>query len=170
MSLIFPFYFPFLAPGAVRDHVANLYFTPRRILRVRAVSYGQENISMKCLRFLCVGCFATVSLFAAGADGKWECGVKGGDGQVRPLVATLKADGMKLEGTVNGMNGQPDIPIMNGMAHGDEVMWSSKRPAPSGGTMQFDYKGKVSGDEMQITIVRADGQGAPMACTAKRSK
>ena len=91
------------------------------------------------------------------------------DGQGRPLVATLKADGMKLMGTVNGMNGQPDIPIMNGMAHGDEVMWSSKRPAPNGGTMQFDYKGKVSGDEMQITIVRADGQGAPMACTAKRS-
>lgn len=125
---------------------------------------------MKLVRLLSVGCLAAVSMFAAGAGGKWECGVKGGDGQVRPLVATLKADGMKLTGTLNGMNGQPDIEIFNGMAHGDEVMWSSKRPMPNGATMQFDYKGKVSGDEMQINIVRADGQGAPMTCTAKRAK
>ena len=110
-------------------------------------------------------------MFAGAADGKWECGVKGGDGRVRPLVAQLKADGMKLTGTVNGMNGQPDIPIINGMAHGDEmVMWSSKRPIPDGGTVQFDYKGMIKGDEMEINIVRADGKGAPMSCTAKRSK
>jgi hypothetical protein len=126
---------------------------------------------MKTLRILCLGCIASVAMFAGAADGKWECGVKGGDGQVRPLVAQLKADGMKLTGTVNGMNGQPDIPIINGMAHGDEmVMWSSKRPIPDGGTVQFDYKGMIKGDEMEINIVRADGKGAPMSCTAKRSK
>ncbi len=124
---------------------------------------------MKFARLLCLGCIAAVSMVAAGVDGKWECGVKGGDGQVRPLVATLKAEGMKLTGTVNGMNGQPDIPIMNGMAHGDEVMWSSTRPVQNA-TVQFDYKAKVAGDEMQISIVRADGKGEPMACTAKRSQ
>jgi hypothetical protein len=116
----------------------------------------------------CLVCIAPASLFAAGVDGKWECGVKGGDGQVRPLVATLKANGMKLTGTLSGMNGRPDIPIINGMAHGDEVMWSSKRPMQEA-TVQFDYKAKVAGDEMQIEIVRADGKGAPMSCTAKRS-
>jgi hypothetical protein len=124
---------------------------------------------MKFAHLLGLICLAAVSMLAAGTDGKWECGVKGGDGQVRPLIATLKADGMKLTGTVNGMNGQPDIEIFNGMAHGEEVMWSSKRPTPNG-TVQFDYKAKIAGDEMQINIVRADGQGAPMNCTAKRAK
>ena len=124
---------------------------------------------MKLLRFALLAALTAASVFAAGADGKWSCGVKGGDGQVRPLVATLKADGMKLTGTVNGMNGQPDIEIFNGMAHGEEVMWSSKRPTPNG-PVQFDYKAKISGDEMKIDIVRADGQGAPMNCTAARGK
>lgn len=124
---------------------------------------------MKFARLSCLSLLAAASMFAAGVDGKWECGVKGGDGQVRPLVATLKAEGMKLTGTVNGMNGQPDIPIMNGMAHGDEVMWSSKRPIQNG-TVQFDYKAKISGGEMQIEIKRADGKGAPMSCTAKRAE
>jgi hypothetical protein len=125
---------------------------------------------MKFLSILCLASFAAIPMFAAGPDGKWECGVKGGDGQVRPLVATLKAEGMKLTGTVNGMNGQPDIEIFNGMNHGGEmVMWSSKRPIQNG-TVQFDYKGMIKGDEMEITITRADGQGAPMTCSAKRSK
>ena len=126
---------------------------------------------MKFVRLLCLASLAAVSMFAAGADGKWECGVKGGDGVVRPLAATLKADGMKLTGTVNGMNGQPDIEIFNGMNHGGEmVMWSSKRPIPNGGTVQFDYKGMIKGDDMEITITRADGQGSPMTCSAKRAK
>lgn len=76
---------------------------------------------------------------------------------------------MKLSGTLNGMNGQPDIEITNGMNHGKMVMWSSTRPGPNG-PMQFDYKGYPSGDEMKIDIVRADGKGAPMSCTAKKAK
>ena len=121
------------------------------------------------IRFLMLAALLTGSLMAADVDGKWECGVKGPDGVVRPLVATLKADGMKLTGTVNGMNGQPDIEIFDGMAHGGMAMWSSKRPIQNT-TVQFNYKGTPSGDEMKIDIVRADGQGAPMSCTAKRVK
>lgn len=124
---------------------------------------------MKILRFSLLAVLASVTVFAAGPDGKWSCGVKAADGVERPLVATLKADGMKLTGTVNGMNGQPDIEIFNGMAHGEEVMWSSKRPIANA-TVQFDYKGKITGDQMKIDIVRADGQGAPMSCTATRGK
>jgi len=84
-------------------------------------------------------------------------------------VATLKADGMKLTGTVNGMNGQPDIEIFDGMSHGAMAMWSSKRPIQNG-TVRFNYQGTPSGEEMKIDIVRADGQSAPMSCTAKRVK
>jgi hypothetical protein len=129
---------------------------------------------MKILRFLTLtgllaGSVFLQSMSAADVDGKWECGVKGPDGVVRPLVATLRADGMKLTGTVNGMNGQPDIEIFDGMSHGDMVMWSSKRPIQNG-TVQFNYKGTFVGEEMKIDIVRADGQGAPMSCTAKRGK
>jgi hypothetical protein len=120
---------------------------------------------------------ALMGLMACGAfaadlvDGKWECGVKGADGVVRPLVATLKSDGMSLTGTVNGMNGQADIEIFEAMNHGEEVMWSSKRPIQNG-TVQFDYRGAINanGDEMKITITRADGKGEPMSCVAKKKK
>src|SRR4029078_995283 len=108
-------------------------------------------------RFLMVGTLLVGSLMAAEVDGKWECGVKGPDGVVRPLVATLKADGMKLTGTVNGMNGQPDIDIFDGMNHGGTAMWSSKRPIQNA-TVQFNYKGTPSGDELQIEVVRRDAQ------------
>jgi hypothetical protein len=124
---------------------------------------------MRFVGWIAFSALTAGSLMAADVDGKWECGVKGGDGVVRPLVATLKADGMKLTGTVNGMNGQPDIEIFDGMNHGKEVMWSSKRPIQNA-TVQFNYKGTIQGDEMKIEIVRADGQGAPMNCTAKRAK
>ena len=121
---------------------------------------------MKKLAFLFLMAGAA---FAADADGKWSCGVKGGDGVERPLVATLKTDGMKMTGTVNGINGQPDIEIINAMNHGKMVMWSSKRPVQNE-TVQFDYKGTIDGDVMKIDIVRADGKGAPMNCTAKKEK
>jgi hypothetical protein len=124
---------------------------------------------MKLVNVLVLGAIGACSLFAADVNGKWECGVKGGDGVVRPLVATLKADGMKLTGVLNGMNGQPDIEIFNGMNHGDMVMWSSKRPVQNG-TVQFDYKAKFQGDDLNIDITRADGQGAPMNCVAKKAK
>ncbi len=88
---------------------------------------------------------------------------------MRPLVVTLKADGPKLTGKLNGMNGQADIEIFNGMNHEDQVMWSSKRPVQNA-TVQFDYIGTFVGEEMKIDIVRPDGKGAPMNCTAKRSK
>lgn len=124
---------------------------------------------MKFLRPILLSALTAASRRAADVDGKWAYGVKGDDGQVRPLVATLKADGMKLTGTVNGMNGQRDIKIFNGMTHGDQVMWSSKRPTPNG-LVQFDYKAQVAGDEMKIDIVRADGEGAATNCTATRAK
>jgi len=108
-------------------------------------------------------------VFGADADGKWVCSVKGADGVERPLVATLKADGMQLTGTVNGMNGQPDIAIAEGMNHGGMVMWSSTRQIQDA-KVTFNYKGTLNGDEMKIEIVRADGKGAPMSCVAKKVK
>jgi len=129
---------------------------------------------MKMIYVAILGGLLSGCMFGADADGKWECNVKGGDGVERPLVATLKSDGMKLTGTVNGMNGQPDIEISEGMNHGSEVMWSSKRRIQNGPTqqqmVQFNYKGTVAGDEMKIDITRADGKGAPMSCTAKKAK
>jgi len=129
---------------------------------------------MKLVYLIIASALFTGCLWAADADGKWECSVKGGDGVERPLVATLKADGMTLTGTVNGMNGQPDIEITEGMNHGATVMWSSRRKIQNGPTqqqvVQFNYKGTLAGDEMKIEITRADGKGAPMSCTAKKAK
>ena len=124
---------------------------------------------MKMTRFFALSAFLAVPMLAAEVDGKWECGVKAADGVTRPLIATLKADGMKLTGVLNGMNGAPDIAIFDGMSHGNEVMWSSKRPIQNG-TVQFNYKATLANGEMKIDIVRADGQGAPMNCTAKKTQ
>ena len=125
---------------------------------------------MKLLGLVALMGFTACSMFAADeVDGKWECGVKGPDGVVRPLVATLKSDGMTLTGTVNGMNGQADIEIFDAMNHGTEVMWSSKRPVQKD-TVQFDYRGAINGEEMKISITRADGKGEPMSCVAKKKK
>lgn len=130
---------------------------------------------MKLVYAMVFGGLFAGGMFGADVNGKWECKVKGGDGVERPLIVTLKSDGsMEMTGTVNGMNGQPDIPISEGMNHGDEVMWSSTRRIQNGPTqqqmVQFDYKGAISGDEMKITITRADGKAAPMSCTAKKVK
>jgi hypothetical protein len=116
-----------------------------------------------------LGSLLAGSLLAADPNGTWECSVKGPDGQMRPLVVTLKADGPKLTGKLNGLNGESDIEIFNGMNHEDQVMWSSKRLVQNA-TVQFDYIGTFVGAEMKIDIVRPDGKGAPMNCTAKRSK
>ena len=125
---------------------------------------------MKLLGLIALMGLTACSMFAADlVDGKWECGVKGPDGVVRPLVATLKSDGMTLTGTVNGMDGQTDIEIFDAMNHGEEVMWSSKRPIQNG-TVQFDYRGAINGDEMKISITRSDGKGEPMSCVAKKKK
>ncbi len=83
---------------------------------------------MKFVPFLTLSSLLAGSLWAADPNGSWECSVKGPDGQMRPLVVTLKADGPKLTGKLNGMNGQADIEIFNGMNHEDQVMWSSRRP------------------------------------------
>jgi autotransporter translocation and assembly factor TamB len=123
---------------------------------------------MKMFRSCLLVCLGAGSMFAADVTGKWECGVKGGDGVVRPLIANLKADGSKLSGSLNGIN-SPDIEIFDGKVEGSQVAWSSKRPI-QGGAVQFNYSGTISGDEIQLKIVRADGQGAAMGCTATRSK
>ena len=134
-----------------------------------------KQIFVTLLGVTLLGGLMTTRLFGADAvDGKWQCGVKGGDGVERPLIVTLKSDGMELTGTVNGLNGQADITITDGMNHGDEVMWSSKRRIQNGPTqqqmVQFDYKGAIAGDEMKIAITRADGKGPAMSCTAKKVK
>lgn len=125
---------------------------------------------MKLAYLMILGGMLSGLAFADAVDGKWECKVKGADGVERPLVVTLKSEGgMEMSGFVNGMNGQPDIPITEAMNHGEQVMWSSVRQIQKD-KVQFDYKGSISGDEMKIEITRNDGKGAPMSCTAKKVK
>jgi len=101
-------------------------------------------------------------------NGTWECGLKGADGAIRPLVATLKVDGSKLTGVLKGIN-SPDIDLFDGKIEGDRLSWSSKRPV-QGGTVQFNYSGTATAEGLQLTVARADGQGPAMNCTAKRGK
>ena len=69
-----------------------------------------------------------------------------------------------------------DLTNFNGkQARGRHILFTGrvfeegKRPIQNA-TLQFNYKGTPSGEEMKIEIVRSDGQGAPMSCTAKHVK
>jgi len=72
---------------------------------------------MKFVPFLTLSSLLAGAPLAADRNGTWECSVKGPDGQMRPLVVTLKADGPKLTGKLKGLNGQSDIEIFSGMNH-----------------------------------------------------
>ena len=110
------------------------------------------------------------SAFAADANvtGKWSGEVALPNGNKAPLVAELKQEGMALTGMLEGINGAPNVPIENGMVHGDTIMFSSTRTGPQG-AMKFSYTGKVvAPNAIDFDIVRTDVQAAPMKTRATK--
>jgi hypothetical protein len=128
----------------------------------------ERNINMR-LRFawlvalLALTCLAA---WAADVDGKWTAEVQGGQTQ----TLTLKADGMKLTGTMEGGQGGP-VEISEGMLHGSDVMFKVVREF-NGNKFEQSYKGTLSGDELKLTReAAAGGKGrGPQDLTFKRAK
>jgi hypothetical protein len=106
-----------------------------------------------------------VSVFAAGVDGKWSGSVSTPAGDF-PLVFTFKADGAKLTGTMQGMDGT-DIKISDGgKVDGDKIAFSVTIDF-GGMPFTLDYKGVVSGDQIKLT---ADAAGTPLEFVVKRAQ
>ena len=111
-----------------------------------------------------VGLLAVVAS-AADIDGKWKSEFNTPDGQTRTTTFTFKADGEKLTGTVSGR--QADTPITDGKISGDEISFVVVRNM-GGEERKIQYKGKLAGDEIKLTM--SFGDMPPREMVAKRVK
>ena len=118
---------------------------------------------------------ATFSLLAADISGKYVAEQPGRNGgPPRQTTFTLKADGMKLTGTMTGGMGRGGaapaaIEITDGKVDGDKVSFTVKREGPNG-PMEMKYNGTVSGEELTLKFTM-QGPDGPVERTlvAKKS-
>jgi hypothetical protein len=120
-----------------------------------------------------------LAAFAADVSGKWtyqQAGRNGGE--PTPRTITLKADGMKLTGSVPGGMGRgggaapADQAISNGKIDGDKVSFEVTRDM-QGTSFTTKYEGTVSGDELKLKITTPGFNGGDprtTEVTAKREK
>lgn len=123
---------------------------------------------MKFLRVFVAGALCSLSLFAADVSGTWTGVVKlGNTGQELPFVVQMKQQGNAITGRLDGINGAPDVQIMNGKISGDTITFEGVRKLGEG-EVKFNYTGTVSGDTIDFKIVRADGSGMPLGSLTRR--
>jgi hypothetical protein len=89
-------------------------------------------------------CAATQA--AENATGTWKWSYTAQNGDVFKSTATLKQDGEKLTGTVNGRFGEGEI--SDGSVKNDEVVFSLKRER-DGEPFVVKYTGKIVGDTIK---------------------
>jgi hypothetical protein len=109
---------------------------------------------------------SALALFGADVNGKWTYEMQTRDGQKREASMTLKAEGDKLTGTMQGRQG--DRPIENGKINGDEISFETTVNM-GGEDRKILYKGKLEGDEIKLNMSAAGGQFS-RDMVAKRAK
>ena len=119
-----------------------------------------------CMLLICVFAVAGLALAQAKVDGKWSAEIPGGRG-AQMATLTLKADGGKLSGTVEGGRGGA-TPIEEGTVSGSTVAFKTKQMG-RGGEVILKWTGTVSGDEIKFKREPEGGQGMPVEFTAKRA-
>jgi len=124
---------------------------------------------MNLFRTAAALCLLTVSALAADATGVWTGEVKLPTGQALPFIARLTQQGDKITGKLDGINGAPDVEIVNGKIAGDTITFNGVRQI-NGASVKFNYSGKLAGETIDFKILRDDGQGAPLASLTKRTK
>ncbi len=113
---------------------------------------------MKTFVFALVFILMAGVALAADIDGKWSGQYNSGMGDPMTLVYTFKADGNTLTGTSLG---GPDtsVPIKDGKIDGNNISFTVAVDF-GGQEMKFDYKGVLSGDQIELSFQVA---GAPAA-------
>lgn len=116
-----------------------------------------------------VGMLALTAMasLAAGIDGKWTREVQGRGG-TQTQTLTLKAEGDKLTGSMEGGRGGP-VEVSEGMIHGNDVMFKIVRDLGDKGKFEQNYKGTLAGDELKLTI-EGGGKGGPQDAVFKRAQ
>jgi hypothetical protein len=97
-----------------------------------------------------IGCTASL-VWAADVTGKWAATSDNGPS----WTFTLKSDGGKVTGTMVGTDGK-DRPISEGKLDGNALSFSVDSEY-QGNPITLIFKGKVSGDEMQMRVDTKDG-------------
>ena len=97
-------------------------------------------------------CVAAVQ--AADVNGKWLSEYTTPDGTTRQNTFVFAVKGDTLTGTVASTRGES--PIQNGIVRGDTVSFTVIRNF-GGNEMKFQYKGKVAGDGMALTVTVGEG-------------
>ncbi|PYS40835.1 MAG: hypothetical protein DMG14_09290 [Acidobacteria bacterium] len=120
-----------------------------------------------CILLICLFAVAGLALAQAKVDGKWTAEIQGGRGP-QMVTITLKNDGGKLTGTVEGGRGGA-IPIEEGSVSGNTIKFKQKQMG-RGGEVILNYTGTISGDEIKFTRQQEGGQGMPVEFTAKRAQ
>ena len=120
------------------------------------------------IRLALLSCaLAAVVAFAADATGKWSFEQQGRNG-TQTVTLTLKADGDNLTGNISGGRGGP-VDISDGKVSGDAISFTVVREF-QGNKLTSKYNGKLSGDELKLTIDAEGPQGKmpTREVTAKR--
>jgi len=120
-----------------------------------------------CLLFICLFAVAGIALAQNAVDGKWNAEITTQRG-TQNMTLTLKAEGGKLTGTVEGGRGGA-VPIEEGTISGNTIKFKQKQQG-RGGEIVLNYSGTISGDEIKFTRQAEGGQGQAQEFTAKRAK
>jgi len=120
-----------------------------------------------CMLLICLFAVGAIAFAQAKVDGKWTAEIAGGRG-TQMVTITLKNDGGKLTGTVEGGRGGA-VPIEEGTVTGNTVKFKQKQMG-RGGEVVLLYTGTVSGDEIKFKREPEGGQGMPVEFTAKRAQ
>jgi hypothetical protein len=110
--------------------------------------------------------FAIFAFTASAAEvaGKWKAAIETPNGNFETTFV-FKVDGDKLTGTVSGPGG--DQPIADGKVDGDTVTFAVTGNY-NGNEFKLNYKGKVAGDELKLTL-SFPGREQTFEITAKRA-
>lgn len=101
-------------------------------------------------------------MLAAAVDGKWEAEVPGPNGPMA-MTFNLMADGTALSGTAS-LGPMGELEIMDGSVAGDDVSFVvavSRGGQGNARQVRFQFKGKVAGDEMELTRSMVRPAGGP---------
>ena len=116
-------------------------------------------------RFVVLMALAAVAGFAAEVAGTWKASVETPNGSFENTFV-FKVDGSKLTGTSsNQMMGE--TAISDGKVEGDDVTFNVV-VSRDGNEFKLAYKGKVSGNEMKLTITLPGGDRT-FEMTAKKA-
>jgi hypothetical protein len=119
--------------------------------------------------------FMLATAWGADITGKWK-GSMDMMGQSMELGFIFKVDGSTLTGTSIGPQGN-ETPISDGKIEGDDLSFAVKITGQM--EMTINYKGKIVGDEIKLTMEMdmgggagggpGGGMGGPMELTLKRA-